>query len=54
MDTWYSLRVLKWKKDSQQASHLQKKMNFELQKAEKMNFSEQFSNQQKYITKIQG
>lgn len=48
MNTWYSLKVLKRKKDSPQASHLQKKMNFELQKAEKMNFSEHLSNQQKY------
>lgn len=54
MDTWNSLRVLKRKKDSPQVSHLQKKMNFELQKAEKMNFSKHFSHQLTEVYKIQG
>lgn len=41
MDMWYSLRVLKRKTPHKQVSY-KKKMNFELQKAERMNFSEHF------------
>lgn len=53
MDMWYSLVSFQMEEILPQTSHLQKNMNFELQKAEKMNFSEHLLNQQKYITKIQ-